>query len=192
MLFTLKSLLLNPKKMINEYISGKRVFYSGAIQLLFFVMILNGLIYVLLGKPAASAKTLLEINAMQQKINLMEYTKTLILMYVLMSSLGSRIVYAKHKYTIPEHIIINFYIISFSWFVSGIVKLISWNHLSSGYVWISFLLILLYYIRIFYTNTSLIKNIFKAFLNVFIILLFSLIMILTGAIIAGIYYQLIR
>lgn len=191
MLFTMKALLINPKKMIFDYINGKRIQYSGAIQFLFFVLILNGLIFVILGKPVDDNKTILEINAVKQSIDLRQYTKLVILMFILMSSLGSRLLYYKHKYTIPEHVIINFYTISFCWLFSSLLKLLTWNYFSGVYSWISLLLILIYYQRIFSDGKSLFKNFLKALSAILLILFFSFIVIVIGAIFVALYYQYI-
>lgn len=189
MLFTIKALLLNPKKMINDFIAGKRVQYSGAIQFLFFVLILYGLIFIILGKPTDDSKTVFEINTVKQNIDLRQFTKWVILLFILMSSLGTRLIYSKHKYSIPEHIIINVYTISFCWLLSSIFKLLSWNYFSGIYTWIFFILIFIYYIRIFYETKSPFKSAIKALSAIFLILFFSLILIIIIAVAYAFYYE---
>ena len=189
MLFTLKALLLNPKKMINDYFAGKRVQYSGALQLLFFVLIFYGLLFVFLGNPIDDNKTVFEINTVKKNIDLRQFTKAVILLFILMSSFGTRLIYSKYKYSIPEHIIINVYTISFCWLLLSMIKLLSWNYFSGVYTWIYLLLILFYYIRVFYETKSPVKSIFKAISAILLILFFSLILVIIGAICVAMYYQ---
>ncbi len=188
-MFTIKNMIIRPKEMITEYLQGKRVQYSGAIQFLFFILIIHGLIYVILGQPEDSDQTKLNIDIMGKIIDLRQYLKIIIVLFIILSAFGSRLVFRKQNYNFPEHLIINFYIISICWLLSALIKLVTWNQFPGYYSWVSLFFIIIYYSRVFRIEESYIRSCLKAIFCIFVIMIFVFMFILLGVgIIAGAYY----
>lgn len=173
---TLLGLLKNPGQMIRDYLKGKRIGHIGAIQLLFFVIVIHGILLVIFPENANSPKNIMEIN--NQHYDLTKYTKMMMVLFILLSSFGTRLVYKKSRYAMPEHLVLNFYVISFCWLISGLIKLLTWDQYSDYYPLVTFLLIMILYIRIFFEKKYRFKSIGKGLLCGFLILMFSFILIL--------------
>ena len=120
---TLMSLLKNPGLMIRNFLIGKRMGYIGAIQLLFFVLVIQGILMAIFNEPGKVSESVLDING--HHIDLQRYTKSMMVIFILLSSFGTRITYKRYGFILPEHLVINFYIISFSLLFSGIIRLLT-------------------------------------------------------------------
>jgi len=117
------SLLKNPGLMIRNFLIGKRMGYIGAIQLLFFVLVIQGILMAIFNEPGKVSESVLDING--HHIDLQRYTKSMMVIFILLSSFGTRITYKRYGFILPEHLVINFYIISFSLLFSGIIRLLT-------------------------------------------------------------------
>lgn len=183
MLFTVKSLILHPKQMITNYLEGKRVGYTGAVQFFLFILIFKGLITLIRGDAAPDSQYTTMINGVETVLDLQKYMKPLIIIYTIISSFGNYLVYRSRKYNLAEHFFINFYIIGMVFLLSALFDIFTFYKLTD-YNYIPILVVgISYYMRTFYDKKIRIVDFFKAILCITLNLIFALLMLIIGAII---------
>lgn len=162
MLFTVKSLILHPRKMLTDYLEGKRVGYTGAVQFFLFILIFKGLVSLIRGDAAADSNYTTMINGVETAIDLQKYMKPLIIIYTIISSLGNYLVYRSRKYNLAEHFVINFYIIGLVFLTTSLFDIFTFYKLTD-YNYIPILIFgIASYMRIFYDKKIRIIDFFKA------------------------------
>ncbi|MBN2829365.1 MAG: DUF3667 domain-containing protein [Candidatus Cloacimonetes bacterium] len=161
LLFTIKRLISNPKRVIFDYLEGKRVVYTGAMQFLLFVIVFRSLIGLLLGKTESEPSKNMIINIARTKLNLIEYRKALIILFTLFSSLGSSLVYRIRKLSIAKHFYVNSYIIGISLLLLSLVNIVTLYKYQSISIYCFPLFVVSFYIRIFKGDNLRIMDILK-------------------------------
>jgi hypothetical protein len=154
LLFTIKSLIINPKRVIEDYLAGKRARYTGAIQFLLFMIIFEILLTFIERKIGYELEN--------TNLNTSEWTKNLAILYAALSSFGTYLVYRKKKYNLAEHFILNFYIYGMTMFLGAVISLMTFHNLTMMGIMV-IILITSYYIRIFYNDKIRIKDFVKGF-----------------------------
>lgn len=183
MLFTVQSLILHPKKMLTNYLEGKRVSYTGAVQFFLFILIFKGLVSLIHRASPADSQYTTMINGVETAIDIAKYMKPLIIIYTIISSFGNYLVYRSRKFNLAEHFVINFYIIGMVFLLSTLLdiftlyKLTDYNYIPIFVVGIS------YYIRIFYDKKIRIVDFLKAFGAITLNMIFAFAVLIIGAII---------
>ena len=191
MLFTVTSLIRHPKKMVTDYLDGKRICYTGAVQFLLFITIFMGLAS-LLGRgaqdnPVSNAM----INGVEYEIDIHKYMKPIIVIYAIISSFGNYLVYRRRKYNLAEHFLLNFYIIGMVFLLSTVFDLITFYQLSDYDYIPAFLFAMTYYIRIFYDKKIRVVDFFKAIWCITLNLIIALVLLIGGGFIYAYYLDLI-
>jgi len=180
MLFTVTSLITHPKKMVTNYLEGKRICYTGAVQFFLFIVVFYGLIALIRGNAAVVPPSRVMINGVETVLDLQKYMKSILIIYTIISSLGNYLVYRRRKYNLAEHFVINFYIIGMVFLLTALFNLVTFYKLSD-YDYIPTMLIgISYYMRIFYDEKIRIIDFFKAVWCITLNLIFALILLIIG------------
>jgi hypothetical protein len=183
MLFTIKSLIINPKKMIENYLEGKRVGYTGAVQFFLFILIFKGIVSLLVGDVGADKPGTIMINGVSSNVDLQKYVRPGIFIFTIISSLGNYLVYKSKKYKLAEHFFLNFYIIGMVFFLSVVYNLITFYKFTDEKILFMGLVIISYYTRIFYDKKIKVIDFLKGIWCLTLNLVFALILLIIGAII---------
>ncbi len=183
MLFTIKSLILHPKKVVEDYLKGKRISYTGAIQFFLFILIFKGLISLLIGDAGATEPGNITINGVSSEIDFVKYMKPMVLIYTAFSSIGNYLVFKNRKYNLAEHFVLNFYIVGMGFFLGVVFNLVSLYRFKDFDVLFMTAVVLSYYIRIFYDKKIRGVDVLKGIWCLTINLFFALILVIIGAII---------
>ena len=184
--FTIKSLIVNPKKMVEDYLSGKRIRYTSAVHFFLFILIFKGILTLITRDVDTEGPYKLMINGVSSDFNLRQYMKPMLFIFTSISSLGNYLVYRSRKFNLPEHFFLNFYIIGMSILLTKLYTLITWNKFPDFRIVVSLLVIVSYYIRMFYDKKIRIVDFLKGIWCMTLNLTFSLVLVIIGAIIYGI------
>jgi hypothetical protein len=183
MLFTIKSLIINPKKMVENYLEGKRVGYTGAVQFFLFILIFKGIISLLVGDVQAASPGKIEINHISSAIDFQKYMRSMIFVFTSISSVGNYLVYRSKKYNLAEHFFLNFYIFGMCFFLTAVFNLITFYKFPDFKAGIMGLIIISYYIRIFYDKKIKVVDFLKGIWCMTLNLIFASILFIIWAII---------
>ncbi len=192
MLFTIKSLVLNPKKMVENYLEGKRIGYTGAVQFFLFILIFKGIISLIVGDVGSEKPVTITTNGNSSPIDMQSYIRPMIFIFVTISSLGNYLIYKNRKFSLAEHFVLNFYIIGMCIFLTQVFDLITFNKSQYLHVLIMALIIISYYIRIFYDRKIRIVDFIKGIWCMIVNLIFAIIVVLSGIIIYGYQHNLLQ
>ncbi len=192
MLFTIKSLLLNPKKMVENYLAGKRVGYTGAVQFFLFILIFKGIISLLVGDVGTDEPGTIMINGASSPINIEQYTRPIIFIFTTVSALGNYLVFRSRKFNLAEHFFLNFYIIGMSFFISAVFNLVTFYKFPDLKLPVMFLIIISYYIRSFYDKKIRFVDILKGIWCMTLNLIFAVILLIIGALIYAYQHDLLK
>ena len=169
-LYNLKELTLNPKKLVNDYINGKR---KGIFNPISYLIIAISL-YVILSSffsfdfvsrvtPGMEENTLRKIGVEAGKI-LAEYIKFFWVISVVFLSLPSAFLYNKQNFA--EHIAISAFIIGHSTFF--ITLLLPIYNVPIIFHWVLYALIAVLYYRIYKNDSRKIESITLSFISVLV------------------------
>ena len=183
LLYTIKTLIMHPKKMVEDYLNGKRVSYTGAVQFFLFILIFKGIISLLVGDVSTEGPGKININGISSDIDLKQYMKPMILIFTSISSLGNYLVYKNRKFNLAEHFVLNFYIIGMCFLLPVVFNLLTLFRFRDYNAMLMVLIIISYYIRIFYDKKIRIIDFFNGIWCMVINLFFALILLIAGAII---------
>ncbi len=182
-LFTIKSLIVNPKKMVEDYLNGKRIGYTGAVHFFLFILILKGIIALITGHAHDTEPGKIMINGISSAVDLKQYLKPMVFIFTTFSSIGNYLVYKSRKYSLAEHFVLNFYIIGMCFLFSVVFNLITLYKFPDLKAIIMVLVIISYYIRTFYDKKIRVVDFFKGIWCMTINLFFALILLIIGALI---------
>jgi hypothetical protein len=150
LLYTMKSLILHPKQVVENYLAGKRARYTGAVQFLLFMLIFMGLFSLLHKEIRHVNHVITSSHSLSTIIFIKRWLKNILVLLTLTSTFSTYLVYRKKKYNLAEHLIVNFYISGMSLFLSNLIVMITFYKFESVGPLILFAFIISYYIRIFY------------------------------------------
>ncbi len=165
--FTIKSLILHPKQVIEDYLSGKRVQYTGAVHFFLFYLILDGL-FILLLKSLGIQQESFDAESGSAIIDLSSWMKSFQILTIALSSFSTFIIYRKKKYNLSEHLVINFYIWGICCFLYDLFRVVTLYKLEKIDSYILSALFITYFIRTFYDKKIRIIDYFKGFLCLFL------------------------
>jgi hypothetical protein len=181
MLFTIKSLILNPKKMVENYLAGKRIRYTGAVQFFLFILIFKGIISLLVGDVGPEKPGTITANDDSSQLDMQSYIRPMLFIFVTISSLGNYLVYKSRKFSLAEHFVLNFYIIGMCFFLTQVFDLITFNKIQDWNILIMALIVISYYIRIFYDKKIRVVDFLKGIWCMAVNFIFATIVVISGA-----------
>ncbi len=161
LLYTMKSLILYPKQVVENYLAGKRARYTGAVQFFLFIIIFRAILSLIIGEHVLDNRVKELNNLFNVKIEIQRNLKSMYIIFASQSSIGTYLVYRNKKYNLSEHIIINFYIIGMCFFIRLVINLVTFYKIETYVQYMLPILIISYYIRIFYSERIRIKDVFK-------------------------------
>ncbi len=183
LLYTIKSLLIRPKKMVEDYLNGKRIGYTGAFHFFIVILIFKGIVSLLLGHVKADSPGIVSINGVSSSIDLQQYVKPMLYIFTAVCSLGTYLVYKRRKLRLAEHFFLNFYLIGMCLFLAMVFNLVTLFKLSQYDVLLMGFVLLSYYIRVFYDKKLRVGDFFRGIWCLTLNLFFALILLIIGAII---------
>ena len=167
-LYNLKELTLNPKKLVTDYLKGKRKNIFNPISYLIIAISLYVILtsffsfdYVSRVSTGMEDSTLRKIGVEAGKI-LAEYIKFFWVISVLFLSMPSAFLYNKQNFA--EHIAISAFIIGHSTFF--ITLLLPIYNVPIIFHWVLYALIAVMYYRIYKTDSRIIESITLSFISV--------------------------
>jgi hypothetical protein len=152
LLFTIKSLILHPKQVIEDYLAGKRAKYTGAVQFFLFILLCYGLLILFKSELGIHQPQKIVTGYANTKIDISGWMKSMRLLIIVVSSFLTYMIYRNKKYYLAEHFIVNFYIWGISSLLGEVIMLITFYKLERGRALIGCFIIISYYIRIFYNE----------------------------------------
>jgi hypothetical protein len=161
LLFTIKSLVLKPKRVIEDYLVGKRIRYTGAVQFYLFILIFLGVFSLIWTEFGLFKQGKILVNYSNSKVDIGGWIKNLRILFIALSSFGTYLVYRSKKYNLVEHFIVNFYILGMSLFLTEVIMILSIYKLETSRAYIFFAIVTSFYIRIFYDAKIRIKDFIK-------------------------------
>lgn len=174
---TIKEMFLDPFKLINNYLNGKRIVYYNPFKLLILVVFIKGFII----------KSVIKLDEFKQFVNDDFYVFYQIILYLITFSLFSFIFFRKQSYNFPEHIVINVFYHATIGLVFILIKSLEFLFNFKNNIFISVFIMtgeivffLYYYYKIFKGKNGFVK-IIKSFL------VFSL-SVITSSIIISFFY----
>jgi hypothetical protein len=191
LLLTIKSLLLHPKKMVDDYLSGKRISYTGAFHFFIVILIIKGIISLLVGHVHNVEPGTISINGVSSSIDLQSYLKPMIYIFTAICSLGTYLVYKRRKLRLAEHFFLNFYVMGMCFLLALVFNLLTFYKLSQYDVFFMGIVIISYYIRIFYDKKIKVGDFFRGFWCLLLNLLVALILLVIGGIIYALQHHML-
>jgi hypothetical protein len=163
LLFTIKSLIINPKRVIEDYLYGKRVKYTGAVLFYLFYFILAAL-FQLIKVQLGIQQENVYAESDYKNIDISNWVKSLRILTIVLSSFSTFIIYRNKKYNLSEHVVINFYIWPICLFLAYMIRVVTFYKLETSEPYIFNVLLIIYYIRTFYDKRIRIIDCFKGIL----------------------------
>lgn len=180
---TARSLVIKPRGMVNEYLSGKRMRYTGALHFLVFVLLLRGLLNLFVGGESGADVLTFKVQLNGVPIEFQQYDRIMIFVLTLVPSFVNYFLYKRLHYSLAEHFYINAYIVGISLLLVmafNILTLFRWPQ-----EWFNLfpLVVVSFYVRTFYDKKQNLAGVLKSILG-FLLGMALLIVVVVVAVVA--------
>jgi hypothetical protein len=178
--------------MVEDYLAGKRIYYTSAVHFFLFVMIVKAIVALISGHAHTTEPGKVMINGVSSDIDLKHYLKPMIIIFASVSSIGNYLAFKSRKYNLAEHFFINFYIVGMCFLISVVLNIVTLYKYPDTVTLIMLLVILSYYIRTFYDKKLRVVDFLKGIWCLIMNMLIALILLIIGALIYAYQHNMLK